>query len=79
MIKPTIHTHPDRSVIYMFFLLLKTLKKQRICDFSDLQKLAKEKVKGGIVLFLPALNILFLLGLIEYHPVTVSFEYIGQQ
>jgi hypothetical protein len=29
------------------------------------------------VLFLPALNFLYLLGLIDYHPKTDAVEYVG--
>jgi hypothetical protein len=29
------------------------------------------------VLFLPALNFLYLMGLIEYHPKTDAVEYVG--
>lgn len=32
---------------------------------------------GGDVLFLPSINFLFLMGLIEYHPKTDAIEYVG--
>jgi len=34
-------------------------------------------VVGGDVLFLPALNFLYLMGLIEYRPKTDAVEYVG--
>lgn len=37
-------------------------------------RLRKARIKGGDVLFLPALNFLFLLGLIDYHPKTDSVD-----
>lgn len=37
-----------------------------------------ERQFWGDVLFLPSLNFLYLLGLIEYHPKTDSIEYVGQ-
>jgi hypothetical protein len=38
----------------------------------------RKAVGGGDVLFLPSLNFLYVLGLIEYHPKTDSVEYVGQ-
>lgn len=37
----------------------------------------RKAVAGGDVLFLPSLNCLYLLGLIEYHPKTDAIEYVG--
>jgi len=56
MLRPTKHSHPDRTVI---------------------RKFAKKSVGGGDVLFLPALNFLYLMGLIDYRPKTDSVEYVG--
>jgi len=42
-----------------------------------LRAFAKKKVVGGDVLFLPALNFLYLLGLIEYRPKIDAVEYAG--
>ena len=77
MLRPTKHSHPDRTVINVSLLLLTRLKKSRIDDYDSLRKYAREIVIGGDVLFLPALNFLYLLGLIEYRPKTDAVEYIG--
>jgi hypothetical protein len=77
MLKPTKHSHPDRTVINVSLLLLARLKKRRIDDYDSLRKYAKKIVIGGDVLFLPALNFLYLLGLVEYRPKTDAVEYIG--
>ena len=77
MIRPTKHSHPDKTVIILSMLLIKRLKKYRIESYSDLYDFSK-KVDGGGILFLPALNFLFLLGLIEYRPKTDSLEYINK-
>ena len=37
----------------------------------------ESKVDGGKYLFLPSLNLLYLLGLVEYHKKSDAFEYIG--
>lgn len=76
MIKPTKHSHPDKTVVYASFIMLKELRKKRIVSYSDLYQLIKNKVTSGEFLFMPSLNFLFLLGLIEYRVKTDSIEYI---
>lgn len=78
MLKPTKHSHPDRTVINVSLLLLMRLKKRRIDDYDSLRKYAKNAVVGGDILFLPALNFLYLLGMIDYRPKTDAVEYTGQ-
>jgi hypothetical protein len=58
-------------------LLLSRLRKRRLDGFSELRNYAKQAVAGGDVLFLPALNFLFILGVIEYRPKTDAIEYVG--
>jgi len=76
MLRPTKHSHPDRTVINVALRLLARLKIERLEGYDDLLKFAKKTVNGGDVLFLPALNFLFLMGLIDYRPKTDAFEYI---
>lgn len=76
MIKPTKHSHPDKTVVYASFIMLKELRKKRVVSYSDLFQLIKNKVTSGEFLFMPSLNFLFLLGLIEYKVKTDSIEYI---
>ena len=77
MLRPSKHSHPDRTVINMSLLLLARLKLRRLDDYDGLLKYSKKAVTGGEVLFLPALNFLYLLGLIDYHPKTDAVEYVG--
>jgi hypothetical protein len=77
MLRPSKHSHPDRTVTNVSLLLLARLKKRRLDDYDALQKYAKKAVTGGDVLFLPALSFLYLLGLIEYRPKTDAVEYVG--
>ncbi len=78
MLRPSKHSHPDRTVVFAAFVLLQRLRKQRVEDFTALRKLVKKRV-GGDALFLPAVNLLYLLGLIEYRPKTDALEYQGPQ
>lgn len=77
MLRPTKHSHPDRTVISVALLLLARLRLRRVEQYGELLGLAKRSVTGGDVLFLPALNFLYLLGLVEYRPKTDAVEYVG--
>ncbi|MFZ2390152.1 MAG: ABC-three component system middle component 8 [Polaromonas sp.] len=77
MLRPTKHSHPDRTVINVSLLLLARLRDRRVDEYDVLRKYAKKSVTGGDVLFLPALNFLYLMGLIDYRPKTDAVEYVG--
>lgn len=79
MLRPSKHAHPDRTVINVAMLLLARLRTRRLEGYSDLRAFARKAVAGGEPLFLPSLNFLFLLGLIEYRPKTDAIEYLGPQ
>ena len=78
MLRPTKHSHPDRTVINTSLLILTRLKKLRIDDYDSLRSYIKNNVVGGDYLFLPSLSFLYLLGMIEYHTKTDAIEYTGQ-
>ncbi len=78
MLRPTKHSHPDRTVLYASTLILTRLKKKRLANYTELLQLVRQQIaKGGDTLFVPALDLLFLLGLLKYHPKTDAFEYTG--
>jgi len=77
MLRPTKHSHPDRTVINVALLLLARVKDRRVDEYGTLRRYVKKVVTGGDVLFLPALNFLFLMGLIDYRPKTDAVEYVG--
>lgn len=78
MLRPTKHSHPDKTVINMALQLLVRLRLKRVEKFDSLLKFSKKAIKGGDVLFLPALNFLYLFDLIEYRQKTDSFEYLNK-
>ena len=78
MLRPSKHAHPDRTVINVALQVLIRLRAKRLCDYDSLLAYARKAVVGGDVLFLPSLNFLFLMGLVEYHPKTDALEYVGQ-
>jgi hypothetical protein len=69
--------HADRMVINVSLLLLALLETCRLDKYGVLRTYAKKAVAGGDVLFLPALNLLNLIGLIDYRPETDVVEYVG--
>ena len=77
MLRPNKFSHPDRTLVHVAILLLARVRAKRVEHYDALRKYVTRIVRGGDVLFLPALNFLFLLGLIEYRPKTDSVEYTG--
>ena len=77
MLKPTKHSDPDRTVLAVSTLVLARLAKRRIETFDGLRDFVIKKVDGGDFLFLPAMNFLFLVGVIDYHSKTDSFEFLS--
>lgn len=77
MLRPSKHSHPDQTVVNLATLLLRRLKRVRLEECAKLRGYAKKAVVGGEALYLPSLNLLFLLGLVDYRPKTDSIEYVG--
>ena len=77
MLRPSKHSHPDQTVMSAAFLILRSLKKSRIERYDDLLATLRQRLKGADYLFLPALDLLYLLGLIEYRAKSDAFEYVG--
>ena len=79
MISPKKHNHPDKTLVYTSYLMLDKLRTERVLNYDNLLKYVKENVTSGEFLFLPSLNFLYLLGLIEYKTRTDSIEYIEKK
>ena len=78
MIRPTKYAHPDKTVLSISLIILEKLKKDKIIKYDKLQNHIKNRITAGVPLYLPALNFLFLLGVIEYYPKTDSIVYVGK-
>jgi len=74
---PTKHSHPDKTPIALSIIIIKQLKKNRIERFDDLLEHLEKKNENAKSLFLASINFLYLMGLVEYHQKTDSFEYVG--
>ena len=77
MLRPTKHSHPDRTVVNVALILLARLRARRLEDYDALLTYTRNAVVGGDVLFLPSLSLLYLMGLVDYHPKTDAIEYVG--
>ena len=77
MLRPSKHSHPDQTVVRVAVLLLVRLKNRRIEQFDSLRQYVIKAVRGGEPLYLPALSLLYLLGLVAYRSKTDSLEYVG--
>lgn len=80
MLRPTKHSHPDKTVISVALVLLRHLRKQRVAEYDALRAAARKAAgSAGEVFFLPAINFLYLLGLVNYHSKTDAFEYTNSK
>lgn len=79
MILPNKHSNPDQTIIGVAALLLKVLSKSGVEKYDKLEELVENKIESGKYLFLPALNLLYLLGIVDYHSKADAFEYLGNK
>lgn len=77
MLRPTKHSDPSSTILPVASDLLTHLQRYRTESFVEMRAIVKKKRTDSDPLFVPALNLLFGLGLIEYHPKTDSFEYLN--
>ncbi|APZ95366.1 ABC-three component system middle component 8 [Fuerstiella marisgermanici] len=77
MIRPNKHAHPDKTLMSAATVILRRVKARRSEKFDDLRKVLVSHEPDAASLFLPAVNLLFLLGLIEYRKKNDTFEYVG--
>ena len=78
MIRPNKHAHPDKTLLSASTTLLKRLRARRSETFDDLRAELLKKDHDNASLFLPAVNLLFVLGLVEYRKKNDTFEYTGR-
>lgn len=78
LLQPTKHSKPDQTVVAVATQALRRLRAKRVIPFEDLRRQLQKSNPGTERLFLPALGLLHVLGLLEYLPKVDSFEYTGQ-
>lgn len=77
LLKPNKNANPDLTVMAASSFLLKRIKKSRLETITELTLALLENDKNSTSLIEPALEFLFLLGLIEYHTKNDLIEYTG--
>lgn len=76
MIKPEKYLDPDVSVLSVSAMIIELFKSGNLLTYSEVfQKVIKKKGDQAKVIFLPALDLLFLLGKIEYHKEIDTLEF----
>lgn len=78
VIRPSKHAHPDLTLMSVAFVILERLKKRRTESYADLLTIVEQHTENAKTLFLPALNLLFMLGLIRYLRKADHFEYLAK-
>lgn len=76
MLQPNKHSNPNQTVIAVAALILKTLRKHGVEQYDVLRDTVEGRIEDGKFLFLPAINLLYLLGVIDYHKKSDAFEYL---
>lgn len=78
MILPNKHSHPDKTLLAVASTLLQQLRSKRSMQFDELRQHLVKRNPGANALFLPAISLLFLLGVTVYRKQNDSFEYTGK-
>lgn len=76
MIVPAKHLDLNTCVLRAASRLLVRLRQDRVCRFVELQSCLADLGEDAEIVFFPTINFLYLLGRVEYHPQTDSFEYL---
>lgn len=76
MIRPAKHLNLNTCVLRAASCLLARLQGERVCSFEELRHSLDDLGPDADVLFLPTVHLLHLLGRVDYHSQTDSFEYL---
>lgn len=75
---PGKHAHPDQTAVAAALIILVDLRRKRTVPFDELRDTLRTRIAGADFLFGSALDLLFLLGLVDYRRKGDLFEYVGQ-
>ena len=79
MITPEKHLDLNNSVLRVAALLLRLLRRKRVITMDEgIASVERKLGKQTTLVFTPALNLLFLLGKVEYFSPTDTLEYLGR-
>ena len=77
MLRPTKHTELDRTVLAVAAAILSCIRSKKVESLPALRALVRDQSFENDILIVPALNLLYAFGLIEYQPKADIFEYRG--
>lgn len=77
MLTPNKHSNPDDTVLAAATTLLSEMRGKRVAAYDDLKFVLKKRTRSAEYLFTPAMDLLYIMGLVEYRPTVDSFEYVG--
>jgi hypothetical protein len=77
MLRPNKHSHPDQTVLAAATILLRELRAKRAVSYDDLKSTLAKASRSANYLFIPAVSLLHILGLVDYRSSSDSFEYRG--
>lgn len=76
MLRAAKHLNLNVCVLRAASRLLSRLQADRLYRYEDLRAGLADLGPDADVLFLPTVHFLFLMGRVDYHPQTDSFEYL---
>ena len=76
MIRPAKHLNLNTCILRAASVLLSRLQSERVCTYGDLCASLSMLEEDADITFIHAVQLLFLLGRVDYHPQTDSLEYI---
>lgn len=76
MIRPAKHLDLNTCLLRAASTLLARLQEDRLCSFAELRRSLAALGPDAECVFLPTIHFLYLVGRVDYHPHTDSFEYL---
>lgn len=76
MLFPSKHDHPDQTVVALASTMIKHLSRHQVVEYDALVDYCRKGDQKIDYLFTPAINLLYLLGLVEYLPKADAFEWV---
>lgn len=80
MLKPTKHLNLNLSPLRVAAIILRYLRRTRLASYDQLltevTSITGVDSKDTVYIIIPAINLIYLLGKLEYYPKTDSFEFL---
>lgn len=79
MLVPSKHSHPDHTVLAAAGAALKLLRRARVATYDEVHNAVQASTSRADYLLVPAVDFLYLVGLIRYLPKADAFELTERQ